>query len=802
MIFTNQMHSMKRVISLIAFWGIVSPLLSNLWQPFLFAQPASHEYQQYFTHYVNERSYDEKILKSIGLTNEDMGRSFALIAGISHYPNLSEPDLKPAAEDLRKLEEYLKNVEFFDEIVVLKDQNMTYANLEYFLKTYFPTRLEQFPKSRFLFAYSGHGITGPPSPGDSFGYLLKSTAHSLSDTEHSIDIEVVRVLFKHVVASGHHVLALINACYGGRFLTSSFGDEIPRFLPKHRGAHAITAGGANEQTWHDPTIGTGSIFFEQMFRGLYGDADSLPQGGDGVVTVDELFTYLRHSVQIHAKQNQNPLWGDLLLQRGVGRSHGGFFFLNRHRQVEQGLMSPWPPEEGTTYEPVITLAPEVAQLVDRADAYFARQWYTTPEDTNAFDVYREVLKLDPTNEHAHRQIDKIAEFYQSRAEHEEQQGQFEQALEYYHKYLLIIPDNTEILDKIAELTPPEEEFPTPTTPSPQPTRIERIRLRSIPKSVKDEDVLTEFEVQAVQPQYFPHLYQPQHYIDNQFEAQGEVVLDHATGLMWQQSGSSHRLRYNEPTFFIEKFFMENEVKEYIQQLNNEKFAGYDDWRLPTIPELLSLIEPEKKHGDLYIDPSFDKTQNSCWSADLLTKSSAWSVNFYDGFMIQGFFSHYIRAVRFENADTVIRLRNEPKTVEGKEFQLDENGHPRAYINTHFEVKSEVVIDRATGLMWQKSGSDTYMTYPEVQAYIEQLNSSRFAGYSSWRLPTIAELMSLLEPERQSNGLYTDPIFDEHQVWCWSSDNCSSGGAWFAYFEAGLVDCLISSGYVRAVRPWR
>jgi tetratricopeptide (TPR) repeat protein len=207
-------------------------------------------------------------------------------------------------------------------------------------------------------------------------------------------------------------------------------------LPKHRGAHAITAGGTGELTWHDPNQGTGSIFFEKFFEGLNGYADGVPQGGDGVVTVDELAAYLKQGVQVSTDQNQNPQAGDLLR----GGSHGGFFFLNRHRQVEEGLLPPWPPEAGTAYGASLLATQRVTRLLKQADAYLERHWYTTPEETNAFDVYREVLKLDPTNRHAHRQIDKIAEFYKSGAEREERRGRTKQAIEYYRKYLKIVPD--------------------------------------------------------------------------------------------------------------------------------------------------------------------------------------------------------------------------------------------------------------------------------------------------------------------------------------------------------------------------
>ena len=62
-------------------------------------------------------------------------------------------------------------------------------------------------------------------------------------------------------------------------------------------------------------------------------------------------------------------------------------------------------------------------------------------------------------------------------------------------------------------------------------------------------------------------------------------------------------------------FLENsEAKRYIKRLNKDRFAGYSDWRMPTIEELASLLSKDKYNG-LHIDASFDSQQKRCWSND-------------------------------------------------------------------------------------------------------------------------------------------------------------------------------------------
>ncbi len=156
---------------------------------------------------------------------------------------------------------------------------------------------------------------------------------------------------------------------------------------------------------------------------------------------------------------------------------------------------------------------------------------------------------------------------------------------------------------------------------------------------------------------------------------------------------------------------------------------------------------------------------------------------------------------------VIPLRSEPLTVSYDEvmtvFGLNENQRPLEYIHNHYEDRREVVFDAATGLMWQKAGSDNIMLFRKAQAYIDGLNTQQFAGFNNWRLPTIPELMSLLEPERSSNGLYIDPVFDATQLWCWSADEVAGSpeSVWGVGFFIGYVhrDVVGYPSYVRAVR---
>ena len=114
----------------------------------------------------------------------------------------------------------------------------------------------------------------------------------------------------------------------------------------------------------------------------------------------------------------------------------------------------------------------------------------------------------------------------------------------------------------------------------------------------------------------------------------KVVVDNATGLMWHQGGSGNYLNLKN-------------AKEWVWQLNSEGYAGYHDWRLPTLDEAVSLLESNKRN-DLYIDPIFNKKQELIWTGNRAGSQSAWFVRFINGFV--GWFyvynySSYVRPVR-------------------------------------------------------------------------------------------------------------------------------------------------------------
>jgi tetratricopeptide (TPR) repeat protein len=300
------------------------------------------KYKGFFFEY-SDRHMLEKMLNSVKLTSLPVGRSFALIAGVTNYPNFSplERSLKPAEVDIEKLKSYLKDQEYFDEIVVLKDRDMNLENLNYFLENYFPRELQRSPHSRFLFAYSGHGYATQEG-NYKRGFILTSLAASTTDPVDRIDLTLLRTMLDQVILSAEKVLVLVNSCQSGAFIgRKPFGPNP--LGPGDRGAHAILASRANQSSLHLDQVGPGSVFFEKLFVGLDGIADNAPS--DGVVTYHEIDTYLHSEIPYVTNNTQTPVEGDISPDGSIGE----FFFLNRRLQLKLGNTKPWDPGNAVTF---------------------------------------------------------------------------------------------------------------------------------------------------------------------------------------------------------------------------------------------------------------------------------------------------------------------------------------------------------------------------------------------------------------------------------------------------------------------
>jgi hypothetical protein len=160
----------------------------------------------------------------------------------------------------------------------------------------------------------------------------------------------------------------------------------------------------------------------------------------------------------------------------------------------------------------------------------------------------------------------------------------------------------------------------------------------------------------------------------------------------------------------------------------------------------------------------------------------------------------IASIPKDVSDAGVALRKEPMKITNeikiikmlvKYDFFDISKNPLgSFVNDLVDNNDGTVTDKATGLMWQKSGSSTQLISWHAKVHIERLNQERFAGHSDWRMPTVDELASLLA-KRRTNGVHIAPVFDYKQTRCWTIDTGDSPashliGGWIIDFQNGEV----------------
>ena len=282
-----------------------------------------------------------------------------------------------------------------------------------------------------------------------------------------------------------------------------------------------------------------------------------------------------------------------------------------------------------------------------------------------------------------------------------------------------------------------------------------------------------------------------------------MVQDNVTGLIWEMKTSKNTTEnYDDPRDANNKYtwcdpvtatnggdkgdcVTTNNTESFIKQLNDANFGGHDDWRLPTMKELLSLVD--YKGSVLAIDPVFATTTQagSYWSSTTYEADirAAWVVSFSDG----------ADSGTYKPINTFVRAVRDGQTPV-PEQRFADNG-------------DNTVTDTVTCLQWQKAtmdtkdgvGPDTY-NWQEALAASEDLT---LAGHSDWRLPDISELKPLVDFSRYDPAI--DPVFDSttQSDSYWSSTTYAGdpSTAWhFSYYSGHrFIEPKSGVGYVRAVR---
>ena len=273
-----------------------------------------------------------------------------------------------------------------------------------------------------------------------------------------------------------------------------------------------------------------------------------------------------------------------------------------------------------------------------------------------------------------------------------------------------------------------------------------------------------------------------------------MVKDNVTGLTWEMKTNKDGVKdYNDPhdadntyTWYDSNPATNGgnpgtpgegtDTEDFIKALNDAKYGGYDDWRMPTFKELFNIINYSPSYGRPWIDTGFflNTVASFYWSSNTLVCSTgyAWGVDFYYG--DDDYFSkekgYYARAVRGGQSGS---------------FSAYDSGNPvdaSSASSSYTDNGNGTVTDASTGLMWQQDGS-TIKTWEQALAYCADLS---LGGYTDWRLPTIKELASLVDYSRcnPSINITYFPVTASYYYWSSTTYRYNAGSAWGIGFYLG------------------
>jgi hypothetical protein len=253
-----------------------------------------------------------------------------------------------------------------------------------------------------------------------------------------------------------------------------------------------------------------------------------------------------------------------------------------------------------------------------------------------------------------------------------------------------------------------------------------------------------------------------------------VVYDERTKLSWQSELPASYAVCSDVVDAGERGLCTFEqAKTYCEQL---ELAGKQDWRLPTRIELISILKLTVAADPGLIDVAFTSRHAArFWSSSRVTGyGTGWTVDFAKG------------GIAAQALETHSRVR----CVRSSEIA---SGTPA----TRYRELTDSTFDTRTGLAWAKAVSDSTFNWQGARDFCA-------AQGNDFRVPTIKELQTILDPLKTSNLTPNEIPANGEVVWSESTDVTIDGQAWAASFRLGSSSSFVKEEgqgvlHVRCVR---
>jgi hypothetical protein len=313
------------------------------------------------------------------------------------------------------------------------------------------------------------------------------------------------------------------------------------------------------------------------------------------------------------------------------------------------------------------------------------------------------------------------------------------------------------------------------------------------------------------------------------------IIDNLTGLEWPKNGiigfattsggtPIAQPVYTNTTLNLNYMNWSNALTA-VANMNSApaKLCGYDDWHLPTVNELSSMVNYGAENPlQLLNTQGFSNVQAVYWSSSAYAADpgGAFYVNFNYS-TINIFSKHYFSGVWPVRPSTFQATATAQVPVTGGVSAVAGSNSGVKWPSTRFVAgtgaESNCITDKLTGLMWSKNGAIGFaktsggallpqpdydnttanrnqITWGNALTAVTNMNSARIklCGYSDWRLPNIVELKSMInygQPHPATWLNNTQQGFNNVQAAYWSSTSYAPNttSACGVNFDYGNVD---------------
>lgn len=253
------------------------------------------------------------------------------------------------------------------------------------------------------------------------------------------------------------------------------------------------------------------------------------------------------------------------------------------------------------------------------------------------------------------------------------------------------------------------------------------------------------------------------FVDNGDQSQTDTL----TGLIWTKNAWPAGITHTWP-----------EALAYIKTLNNQVYLGHNDWRLPSINELRSLLVAQPNVITWLTAQGFANVQPlGYWSSTSFVPYDqfAWILNLNGPGTINNPKDFYgmnkvnVWPVRGDQGGVVaVAATGQTACYDASGALIDcagtgQDGETQlgaAWPNPRFEAAGDTVRDNLTGLVWGKDGATAgpvgcspgvSKTWQAALDHVQCLNQNGWLGRYDWRLPNRDELASLTNLQEQSQA---------------------------------------------------